>query len=239
MRFVIVPVEVSVNVTTNATVPVVGVAVNDAVGGCAPVPMTMLEELPPLAVLNATRLVKLATVTGANCTVTFVEPPAGNVNGLPETIEYGPPVAAAVPLVTVLPPVLVTVNTRCELEPVATVPKFNVLGVTTICPGNTPMPLRPLVETPPLLLNTTFVVNVPGVTGMKLTVTVPVWPPPIVNGLPPATLNGPAVVAAPVNVRSPALITENVSVLVWPMITEPKSRPVGLIINWAGLWAAM
>jgi len=46
------------------------------------------------------------------------------------------------------------------------------------------------------------------------------------NGLDTATL--------PVRARPPVLITENGCVLVWPMISVPKLRLVGVTTNWAG-----
>src|SRR5258705_14024606 len=97
-RPVIVPVEVSVNVTFSGVTPLVGDAVKFAEGTIAPVPVTALVERPPLAVLKITLLVKPPAVTGANCTVTLVDPPAGTLNDAPATIEYGPPVTVATPL---------------------------------------------------------------------------------------------------------------------------------------------
>src|ERR1043166_9895019 len=50
-RLVIVPVEVSVNVTVNGHAPFVGVAVKLATGTMAAAPVTGLVELPPLALV--------------------------------------------------------------------------------------------------------------------------------------------------------------------------------------------
>src|SRR5258706_9427141 len=97
VRFVIVPVEVSVNVTLNGTTPLVGVAVKLADGTKPPTPVMLLVESPPLSEVKMTAFVKLPAATGANCTTTLVEPPAGTSNVLPDTIEYGPPVTVAVP----------------------------------------------------------------------------------------------------------------------------------------------
>src|SRR5258706_13455142 len=111
-RLVIVPVEVSVNVTVSGTAPLVGVAVKLAAGTTAPVPVSALVEFPPLALTNSTALVKPPTATGANCTTTLIEAPQTRLNVLPEIAANGPPVPVPVPLVTVGPPLLVPTNTR-------------------------------------------------------------------------------------------------------------------------------
>ena len=74
-RFVIVPVELSVNFTASDTMPVVGVPLKLADGMVAPEPMTVLVELPPL-LAKTTEFVKLPTATGLNATLTVpVWPP--------------------------------------------------------------------------------------------------------------------------------------------------------------------
>jgi hypothetical protein len=90
------------------------------------------------------------------------------------------------------------------------------------------------VETPPLLLNTTLLVNALADPGAKLTVTVPVCPGPTAYGLPLVTVNGDGAEAVPASVTSPVLITENGSVLVKPIVTDPKSRLTGLTTNSGG-----
>src|SRR5712671_5265727 len=112
-RLVIVPVEESVNATARGATPLVGVPEKAATGTCAPVPATVLVALPPLAVVKMTLLVNPPTATGVNCTTTLLDPPGGSANVAPDRIEYGPPVTEATPLVTVVPPVFVTVNTPC------------------------------------------------------------------------------------------------------------------------------
>src|SRR2546425_1225299 len=164
-RFVIVPVEVSVNVTSNGATPLVGVALNNATGTTAPVPVTALVEAPPLAVAKSTLLVKPPAATGANRTVTLVEPPAGTVNAAPDRMLYGPPLTVAVPLVTAVPPLWDTTNPRCDVLPVAMVPKSRLAGFTAIWPPVTPVPLPALVDAPPLEANTTLVLNAPAASG--------------------------------------------------------------------------
>src|SRR5580765_3383993 len=93
LRFVIVPVDVSVNVTSNGATPLVGEAVKLATGSAAPEPMMALVDCPPLAVAKITALVKPPTDTGANCTMTLVTPPpADTAKVAPDVTPKGPPV---------------------------------------------------------------------------------------------------------------------------------------------------
>ena len=99
-RLLIVPVEMSLKVTVNGVVPLVGVAVNSATGAMALLPVTRLVELPPLAVVKMTLFVNPPAVTGAKLTVTLVEPPGATLKAGPPTMVYGPPATVAMPLVT-------------------------------------------------------------------------------------------------------------------------------------------
>ena len=77
-------------------------------------------------------------------------------------------------MLIVVPPLLLTARTRCDIVPVAIVPKSSEAGLTAMWPADTPVPVTALVEPPPLLLNTTLLLNAPTLVGMKLTCTVPV-----------------------------------------------------------------
>src|SRR5438477_8882302 len=88
-RFVIVPVEVSLNETLSGALPLVGLAVKAAAGPAAAVPMSALVLFPPL-LANAMTLLKLPPEPGANFTVRFVELNAGMVKEAPETTVNGP-----------------------------------------------------------------------------------------------------------------------------------------------------
>src|SRR6266850_2065467 len=50
--------------------------------------------------------------------------------------------------------------------------------------GVSPTPETALLDVPPLLLKTTVLLSEPAEAGMKLTLTVPVWPASTLNGLP-------------------------------------------------------
>src|ERR1017187_2794708 len=128
-RFVIVPVDVSVNVTSNGTRPLVGVPLKLAMGMVAPAPITGFVE-SPMFVAKTTLSVKLPVIAGVKLTTTFVELRVATENGLPETIENGAPPTTAVPLsVTPLP--LVTTKLSCAVVPVRIAPKSRLAGVTT------------------------------------------------------------------------------------------------------------
>src|SRR6266478_6004769 len=127
-RLAIVPVDASLNVTTSGTGPVVGVPVKLATGTIAPVPVTVFVDGPPLAVLKITVFVNPPADEGLNRTTTLVEPPGGTLKVLPDTTLNGGPDTVAVPLLTVVPPLLVTVKTACELVPVGRVPKSRAIG---------------------------------------------------------------------------------------------------------------
>ena len=89
-------------------------------------------------------------------------------------------------------------------------------------------PVRALVETPPLLANATEPVNAPTSTGLKLTLTSPVCALFTVYGLPLTRVKGaPDKVTVPVSAWIPALITENVWLLLCPTGSNPKSRLPG------------
>src|SRR3989442_1542501 len=142
-RFVIVPLEVSVNVTSNGATPLVGVALNNATGTTAPLPVTALVAAPPLAVAKSTLLVNPPAATGANRTVTLVQPatvtvpvpPGATVYGLPAVTANGA-APLAVPL-NVWPPVLITEKFWLLVCPTVSVPKLRLAGATANCGGLT------------------------------------------------------------------------------------------------------
>src|SRR5580704_9674110 len=106
--------------------------------------------------------------------------------------------------------------------PLVGVPPKPATGATAL------EPVTAFVDVPPLLAKTTEPVNAPAATGLKLTLTCPVSPPPTLNGLPLTTAKGtPEAVAVPVKVWTPALTTEKVCVLLWPTGSRLKLRLPG------------
>src|SRR5436190_6693403 len=94
-----------------------------------------------------------------------------------------------------------------------------------------PAPITELVELPALDVKTTTLEKLEAVAGLNATVTTPVWPAVRLYGLPAPMLKGAAVAALPLRVCPPVLTTWKTAVLVWPTITVPKSREVGLTNN--------
>src|SRR6266851_5490191 len=156
---VIVPVDLSVNETVNGHAPLVGLPTKSAVGGNAPVPVTVLVLLPPLPVVKISLFVKLAALVGAKRTTRLVAPKPGNAKGVPETIVNGPGLIVATPLVSAAPPRLVTTKLAWALAPTATVPKSCPGGVTASWAGVRPVPATLLLLLPPLLVKTTWLLK--------------------------------------------------------------------------------
>ena len=110
-RLVIVPVEVSENVTVRGSNPAVGFAVKAPIGICAPIPVTELDRLGPLLAKKVTWLVNGPTLTGVNRTETFVELNAGRVNAKGDCKLKGPLLMLRATLVIGPPPPLVATKT--------------------------------------------------------------------------------------------------------------------------------
>ena len=109
-RFVIVPLDESVNVTVKGFSPLSGVPLKLALGTIAPVPMMEFVLLPSLLVVKTTTLLKLAALAGVKRTTRLDEPNPGRLKGVPERMVKGPPLTVATPLLKVAPPRLVMVK---------------------------------------------------------------------------------------------------------------------------------
>src|ERR1051325_2811915 len=83
-RLVMVPVELSVKLTVRGETPLVGLAMKPADGTRAPVPVSVLVLMPPLAEPTTRLLVKPSALPGENCTTTLVEPRTGKLKGAPD-----------------------------------------------------------------------------------------------------------------------------------------------------------
>src|SRR5438874_772627 len=116
------------------------------------------------------------------------------VNGEPAVIE-------AVPLLSVAPPRLMITYVACAFEPIISVPKFRLPGVTESCAGVTAEPRTVLVALPPPLEKRTTLLKPAAFVGAKLTRTTLVCPPSRMKGLPLATRKGNVVVTVPVKER--------------------------------------
>src|SRR6266478_3192094 len=101
-------------------------------------------------------------------------------------------------------------------------------GETESWAGVKPVPVTVLVLLPPLLVNTTTLLELRALVGAKLTATRPVWPGERLNGLPLWIRKGRAVAAEPVRLRPPVLTIWIFCVLVCPITTKPKLRLNGV-----------
>ena len=132
-------------------------------------PVTALVSLPPLAVLITTASLKLEAALGANLITKLVEPNPGKANGVPEIIVNAPPLSEAVPLVSAVPPRLVSTKLPSAVESTAMVPKSRLGGKTPNCGGGTPIPVIGLVLLPPSPVKRTALLKLPVFGGLKLT----------------------------------------------------------------------
>src|SRR6266404_3562891 len=166
-RFVIVPVELSVKLTVTGQKPLVGLAWKLASGIVAPVPVTVLVELPALLVRKTTLLLKTPLATGANWITTLVEVWPDRLNELPATtLKTLSTLTTALLMVT--SPRFVATKLVWALAPTATVPKSKPAGETASCAGARPVPLSALVELPPLAVRkTTLLLKTPAATGVN------------------------------------------------------------------------
>ena len=154
-RLVIVPVEVSVNVTRSGLSPDVGLPTKLALGTMAPTPITELVLLPPLAVVIITALLKLPALAGEKRTSRFVELKPGKLKGDPDRMVKAPALTVATPLDKGASPRLLKVKLAWVLVPTTTVPKSMPAGETDNCAGRIAVPVTVLKLLPPLLRKTT------------------------------------------------------------------------------------
>src|SRR5258708_3734927 len=123
-----VPVETSVKFTAKGAVPAVGLPEKLATSGILPVPITVLVELPALAVTKTMLLLKAPSLPGANWTWTLVELSAGRLKGLPDSTLKGPLPTLTVTLLAATSPRLVTSRLAPALAAGATTPKSRPRG---------------------------------------------------------------------------------------------------------------
>jgi hypothetical protein len=127
-------------------------------------------------------------------------------------------------------PVLVTVKSRSLELPTVTSPKSKEVGVTESRGLDTsvPVPLKVTLASPPSELTLTVPVKVPVPVGLKRTVMVRLTPVPRLKEPPETMLKGAEVVAVPVRVPPPTLVTVKLRSLLLSTVTLPKAREVGV-----------
>jgi hypothetical protein len=100
-------------------------------------------------------------------------------------------------------------------------------GAVLVVPPE-PVPVTVANALPPLELKLTVPLKVPIEVGLKRTVTVWLWPAPRLKEPPEAMLKGALVLALPIRVPPPVLLTVKVPSVELPTGTLPKFREVGV-----------
>jgi hypothetical protein len=172
-----------------------------------------LEPLDVIAILPLTE----PLAAGLKVTVNDVLCPAFNVKGKARPLKlYPDPLALAVEIVRLDPPVLVSVSDKLELLPICTLPKARLVGLAPSAPCATPVPVNGMLrlEFEPLDVMLTFPLTEPLADGLKSTVKDVLCPAVNVKGkvsplkLKPAPL---ALAAEIVRLVPPVLVSVSVS----------------------------
>ena len=144
------------------------------------------------------------------------------------------PLTAAWEIVTLVPPVLVTVSEAVCWVPTVTLPKAWLDGLAVICPAETPVPESGIVSVgfEPFDVSVTLPLPEPVACGAKITLKVVLCPAASVVGMAnPLKLNPEPLTAAWEIVRlvPPVLVTVSETDSWLPTVTLPKASLVGLL----------
>src|SRR5580704_10519333 len=123
--------------------------------------------------------------TGVNDTLNVALWPAVSVAGVVIPLTLNPePLAATAEIVTLDPPVLVTVSDKVCFTPTSTLPKLRLVGFDPRAPAATPLPDNGIfnVEFDAFEVMAMLPVTAPAAAGVKETVNVALWPPVRVTG---------------------------------------------------------
>lgn len=217
---------------------VVGLALR--VPAVTPVPVSGTFKVAFEALLTIARLpLTLPPVVGANTTLKLLLCPAVRVTGKVSPFTLKPePVAVAAVMVTLDPPVLVTVSESVLFLLTCTVPKLRLVGFALSVPAASPVPVRGMVSVGlvALLVIERFPLTSPVAVGVKMTLKVFVWPAVKVTGkLSPVILKpAGADAAVMVTLVPPELVRVSERVVLEPTVTLPKLRLVGLAVSAPG-----
>jgi len=175
----------------------------------------------------------LPAATGAKVTLKVALCPAASVAGVEIPLKEKPvPLVATFEIVTVDPPVLVTVSDRTLLLPSVTVPKLKLVGLAPRAPAARPVPDSATERDgfEPLEVIVTLPVALPAVTGAKVTLKVALCPAVSMAGVEIPLTEKPVPLVATfeiVRVEPPVLVTVSDNTCLLPSITLPKSKLVG------------
>jgi len=166
--------------------------------------------------------------------------PEPKVTGAVAPLKLKPvPLTAIFEIVTLVPPVLVTVSRRDELLPTVTLPKLRLVGLEVSKPGEAPVPVNPIVNEgfEALEVTVTLPLALPVDVGVKTTWKLVLCPAPSVTGLvTPLRLNPVPLTATCeiVTLVPPVFVTVSRSDELLPTVTVPKLRLVGFDVSRPG-----
>ncbi len=175
----------------------------------------------------------LPAVTGAKVTLKVALCPAVSVAGVEIPLTEKPvPLLATFEIVTVEPPVLVTVSDRTLLLPSLTLPKLKLVGFAPSAPAATPVPDNGTDREgfEPFEVMVTLPLALPAVTGAKVTLKVALCPEVSVVGVEIPLTEKPVPLLATfemVRVEPPVLVTVSDNTCLLPSVTLPKFKLVG------------
>ena len=157
-----------------------------SVPGVTPVPDSGIVKVGFEAFeVMVTLPVRLPADTGVKVTLKLVLWPADSVTGTVIPLMLNPvPLIPAREIVTLDPPVLVTVSDSVCLVPASTFPKLRLVGFDPRPPGEIPMPdngiVRVVLEAFEVMV--TLPVTLPADVGVKATLKLALWPADRVTG---------------------------------------------------------
>jgi hypothetical protein len=170
---------------------------------------------------------------GVNETLKVALCPAVSVTGVVMPLKLNPePLIPTDEIVTVVPPVLVTVSDRDLLFPTVTVPKLRLVGFAPSVPGVTPVPDSGMVSVgfEALEVMVRLPLALPADDGVKETLNVALCPAVRVTGVViPVKLNPEPLIPTEeiVTLVPPVLVTVSDTDFLFPTVTLPKLRLVG------------
>jgi hypothetical protein len=170
---------------------------------------------------------------GVNETLKVALCPAVNVTGVVIPLKLNPePLIPTEEIVTVVPPLLVTVSDRDCLFPTVTLPKLRLVGFAPSVPGVTPLPDKGMVRVgfEALDVIVRLPLALPADEGVNETLKVALCPAVSVTGVViPVKLNPEALTATEeiVTVVPPVFVTVSDTDFLFPTVTLPKLMLLG------------
>jgi len=184
--------------------------------------------------VTVTEPLALPADVGVKTTLKVALCPAVSVTGVLTPLSVNPvPLIATCEIVTLVPPVLVTVSDSDWLLPTVTLPKLKLAGLGDRAPADTPVPDNIIVsvELEALDVTVTEPLALPADVGAKPTLKVVLCPAVSVTGVLTAPSLNPVPLTATceiVTLVPPVLVTVSDSDWLLPTVTLPKFKLDGL-----------